>query len=121
MLEALLVLNVLKPKYVQRMSRTGVIFCLVYIMIISACLIMAYSTTDYKGNFVFLQLPLALQLAMLDTFGLYPLLKDISWIGAYFLIGIPTALLLYFLGALIDRCPCCPIKLEYKKYDYFEK
>ena len=64
---------------------------------------MAYSADgDYKGEFVFLQLPIVFQMAGLDALGLSHFLRDISWTGAYFLIGIPTFMFLYFLGFFID-------------------
>ena len=86
-----------------KLNRIGIIFCVVYALIILICFVMAYSATgDHKGEFVFLQLPIVFQMAALNSLGLSTFLRGISWIGLYLLIGIPTFLFLYFLGLFID-------------------
>ena len=85
------------------MSRIGTSLCLVYALIIFACLAFAYSADgDFKGQYVFLQLPIAFQMAGIDAIGLSSQLQNISWVGAYALLGLPTFFLLYFVGWAID-------------------
>jgi hypothetical protein len=68
-----------------------------------ACFAIAYSAEgDFKGQYVFLQLPLALQMAGIDAMGLSSELQNLSWIGAYALLGLPTLMILYFVGWMID-------------------
>ncbi|WP_020168775.1 MULTISPECIES: hypothetical protein [Methylotenera] len=87
----------------SKLNRVGVIFCIIYALIILACLAMAYSAgEDNKGVFVFLQLPIVFQMAAIHELGLSVFLREISWAGAYLLIGIPTFLLLYFVGFFIN-------------------
>ena len=85
------------------MSRIGISLCLVYALIIFVCFTFAYSADgDFKGQYVFLQLPIAFQMAGIDAIGLSSQLQNISWVGAYALLGLPTFFLLYFVGWAID-------------------
>ena len=85
------------------MSRIGIILCTIYAAIIAVCLALAFSADDHKGQYVFMQLPIALQMSGLDALGLLPLLRKVSWIGAYLLLALPSFMFLYLLGWLIDR------------------
>ena len=85
------------------MSRIGKILCLIYASIIIVCFAFAYSADgDFKGQYIFLQIPIVLQMAGIDAIGLSPKLQNLSWVGAYGLLGLPTFLLLYFVGWAID-------------------
>jgi hypothetical protein len=65
---------------------------------------LAYSAHgDLKGQFVLLQLPIAVQGYLLASLGFGPILKQLSWFTAYLLIGLPTFVVLYRLGWLIDQ------------------
>lgn len=91
------------------MSRIGKILCLIYALIIIGCFAVAYSADgDFKGQYVLLQLPLALQMAGINAIGLSPQLQNLSWVGAYVLLGLPTFLFLYFVGWVIDRRSSTP-------------
>jgi hypothetical protein len=59
---------------------------------------------DSKGAFVLLQLPLALQASLLQALGLGWLLERLSWSTAYVILGIPTLVLLYFVGKFPGKC-----------------
>ncbi|MNJ78484.1 hypothetical protein D3C77_762510 [compost metagenome] len=50
-----------------------------------------------------LQLPLALQLALLHELNVDRLLGNLSWIGGYLLIGLPTLALFYFAGWGLEK------------------
>jgi hypothetical protein len=84
------------------LSRIGIFFCTIYAAITVICLALAFSADDFKGQYVFMQLPIALQMAGLDMLGLIHLLRKVSWIGAYLLLALPSFIFLYFLGWLID-------------------
>jgi hypothetical protein len=84
------------------LSRIGFILCATYTTIIAICFALAFSADDFKGQYVFLQLPIALQMAALETFGLTHSLRDVSWTGAYLLLALPSLMFLYLLGWLID-------------------
>lgn len=87
------------------MSRIGKVLCLIYAVIIIVCFAVAFSAEgDLKGQYVFLQLPIALQMAGIHEIGLSSKLQNLSWVGAYVLLGLPTFLLLYFVGWAIDSC-----------------
>ena len=86
------------------MSRIGLSFCGLYAAAIAACIAFTFlGSADPKGNYVFLQLPIAPQSALVVSLGLAPLLQKISWSAAYILLAGPMFGLLYGLGALIDR------------------
>lgn len=86
------------------MSRIGLWLCGIYVAAIAACVGFVFlGNTDPKSNYVFLQLPIALQSAIVVKLGLGPLLKDVSWPTAYALLACPVFALLYGLGALVDR------------------
>jgi len=85
------------------MNRIGKILCLIYALIIVICIAFAYSSGgDFKGQYIFLQLPIVIQMAGIDAIGLSPKLQNLSWVGAYGLLGLPTFLFLYFIGLAID-------------------
>lgn len=85
------------------MSRIGVVLCALYAVVIAACFAFAYSAGgDFNGQFVFLQLPIALQGALLHEFGLGSFLGSLSLVVAYTVLGLPTFALLYLVGWLMD-------------------
>lgn len=87
------------------MSRIGLFLCALYATAIATCLAFAYDAgNDFKGQYVFLQLPIALQISLMQELGLISHLRHISWVAAYLLLGLPAFALLYFVGWLIDRC-----------------
>lgn len=72
-------------------SWTGIVFAALYLAVAILCIAGALSADgDDKGRFILLQLPLALQLALLHDLNLDRLLDDLSWTGGYLLIGLPT-------------------------------
>jgi hypothetical protein len=84
------------------MSKTGMAFCLIYMLIIILCCSLAlWADGDPKGQFVLLQLPLALQLGILHKIGLDTLLPN-SWFVGYLVIVPPTFAPLYCFGWFIE-------------------
>jgi len=85
------------------MSRIGKTLCLTYALIIAICIAFSYSADgDFKGQYVFLQLPIVIQMAGIDAIGLSPKLQNLSWVSAYGALCLPTFLFLYFVGWAID-------------------
>ncbi len=87
----------------RKISIVGVVFCAIYAFISLALIALAMSEADPKGKFVLLQLPIVLQMALVDSVGLEALLSGLSWPMAYLFLGLPTLLLLYFVGAQLQR------------------
>lgn len=86
----------------RRFSITGAVFAGIYLLTSAACVVMALSVDDSKGRFVFMQVPIALQTAVVPH-GALRMLEDISWPAAYAMFGLPTLLGLYFLGAALGK------------------
>lgn len=88
---------------VTLMSRVGLFLCALYAAVIVTCFAFAYGA-GIKGQYVILQLPIALQSSLLQEVGLASHIEHISWAAAYLLLGLPTIALLYYAGWLIERC-----------------
>jgi hypothetical protein len=87
------------------MSRVGLFLSALYAAVIVICLAFAYDAgSDFKGQYVFLQLPIALQSSLLQWLDHTSSIGHLSWAAAYLLFGLPTFALLYLVGWLIDRC-----------------
>ena len=85
------------------MSRLGLLLAGIYISLIVFCLTLAYSAgSDYKGHYVLMQLPIALQISLLHELGLSDTLRNSSWLSAYFLLAVPTCVVLYGIGFLME-------------------
>lgn len=85
------------------MSRLGLSLCALYLGIVGLCVWGSWGA-DVKGGFVLLQLPLAVQLALLETLDLGHIFHNASWISCYVLIGIPTLGFLYAVGWVVGKC-----------------
>ena len=86
------------------MSRLGLYFCAPYALFVAACIGFAImGNVHYQGQFIALQLPIALQLALADAFGLGQAASNIAWPDAWWVFITPAFLLLYASGALIER------------------
>lgn len=85
------------------MKKYSSILPAIYILTTTACVLYALSTADHKGRIVILQIPIALQAALVDQIGLGKLLEQMSWVTAYVALGIPTIGALYGIGHLIEK------------------
>ena len=86
------------------MSKVGIGLCVVYLAATACCVYSSLGAEgDPKGQFVLLQLPIALQLEALDAIGFRPVPGQLSWAGAYTLVVPPTLAGLYGLGWLFAR------------------
>ena len=79
-------------------SRFGIVLVMLYLILTVLTVLAAWYTGDDKGRFVLLQLPLALQMALLDTLGLMGWFAGLSWSAAYFVFVPATCICLYHLG-----------------------
>ena len=87
----------------MKINNIGLIFGLIYFVIVLVFVIWANTLSDPKSQFVILQLPLAVQMAGLHEMGILKYLTGMSWVGTYIFIGIPTLLFFYFIGCLFDK------------------
>jgi hypothetical protein len=86
-----------------KMSKTGVGFCLVYLVLTIICIIAGRNAKgDHKGRFVLLQAPIAFQSALADKLGVAKYLSRLSWFTAYILFLPPTLAVIYFAGFITE-------------------
>jgi hypothetical protein len=83
-----------------KFSIAGVCFAGFYGAVSAICVVLALSQADHKDRFVLLQLPIAVQMALLPENALR-MLEGLSWTGFYLLIGLPTLLVFYLLGSAL--------------------
>jgi hypothetical protein len=87
-----------------RASRVGLVLVSIYAFLTAIAVIAAWWTGDFKGQFVFVQLPIALQMALIMELmpsSLIAQLRDVSWGTAYLVIWPATALIFYAIGSFI--------------------
>ncbi len=85
-------------------SKTGAALVLCYVFITIACITTSLNAqSDSKGSFALLQLPIALQGALLHALGLGDFLTSLGWVSAYIVLGVPTIILLYIIGRFLGR------------------
>lgn len=86
------------------MSRLGLYCCAPYVLYIAVCFgYVALGDVDYQSQLLYLQLPIAPQRALAHWLGFDRTLEVISWPDAYALFMTPAVLLLYALGAMLQR------------------
>lgn len=86
------------------MSRLGLLLCAPYALFIVACVgIVSLAGGDDASQLVFLQLPISGQLALAHALGLDRALEFLAWPDAYGLFMTPVFILLYSVGALLER------------------
>lgn len=87
-----------------RLNRFGFALCIAYLLLTCVCLWAAYAIVgDLKGRFILLQLPIALQLALLDWLGFRGWINDWGWPIAYTVFIPFTLLILYCIGVVMTR------------------
>ena len=86
------------------MSRFGLLLCTPYALFLLVCVgIVSLAGGDDASQLTFLQLPIAGQLGLAQALGLGRVIRFLSWPEAYGLFVIPVFLLLYAIGALLER------------------
>ncbi|MEM8514090.1 hypothetical protein RCH14_003427 [Massilia sp. MP_M2] len=85
------------------MSRLGLLLCAPYAVFILACVgIVSLGAGDDASQLVFLQLPIAGQLVVVQALGLGRAIAFLSWPDAYGLLVMPVFVLLYAVGGLCE-------------------
>lgn len=85
--------------YLGYYNKTGVALCAIYLLLTGLCLWATYSGgPDFKGQFVILQLPIALQLGLLDFVGFCAFTHNLSWLTGYLILAPLTY---YFCMVLV--------------------
>jgi hypothetical protein len=87
---------------IRELSRTGIIFTILYVLLCIVCVIWSLFITDPKGNYVILQIPVVLQHGALLGLGMTHLLSGMSWTSMYFFLGTPMILFIYYLGKFTE-------------------
>ena len=86
------------------MSRLGLLLCTPYAMFLFVCVgIVSLTGGDAGSQLAFLQMPIAGQLGLAQALGLGCVIRFLSWPEAYGLFVMPVFLLLYAIGALLER------------------
>lgn len=93
----------------MKLSKLSKILVSIYLVLTGICVIFALTGSDYKGRFVFLQLPIALpmplQFDLLELFGISPkIMQDSifnSWIFCYLFYSSLTIIFLIIIGEMI--------------------
>lgn len=89
-------------------NKLGVFFSVFYIVTSVLCVVYAFDPVyDEKSRFVLLQLPVAVQTAVLlplfNSIGYLDPLLDMSWVQAYALCVLPFIFVLYFSGVFLSK------------------
>lgn len=93
----------------NRFSRLGLLLAGLYLLLSGLCVAASLaSSDDHKGSFVLLQLPIAFQILLAQAMGLGYALRHLDWVGAYVLLALPTLIVLYGIGAFIDKLAVRP-------------
>ena len=83
----------------MRVSRLGVVFCLIYLVPTIVCVVTALASGDPKSRFVLLQLPIGRQMRLLHWMGFNSeSFYGLSWPVLYLLLGTPIVVVLYCIG-----------------------
>lgn len=86
------------------MSKYGIAFCLTYLLAILVCLgFVLTAHGDPKGQFVFAQIPIALQGSLAAGLGLGSALARLSWPEACLYLAGSTFVLFYAVGWVITK------------------
>jgi len=87
----------------RRFNRLGLSLCAIYLALTLILVLAALSADgDPKGHFVLLQLPIALQLAVVDLLGLTNHMREWSFPVAYSVFVPATCIALYASGIAIS-------------------
>ena len=94
---------VMPLKQYKYLSKIGIIFTLSYCLITVVCLTICLGSDNNKGQYIFLQLPITLQMGVLSTLGLNKFLISLNWFSAYIIFWIPSVIFLYFMGWTLSQ------------------
>ena len=83
-------------------STTGIVLVTIYFATSIGLVVCAETLSDPKSKFLFLQLPIVLQHALLVELDLNNLLRGVSWPFAYLALVPPMCVILYLIGRLLE-------------------
>jgi hypothetical protein len=80
------------------MNKIGGSLCFLYLMTSIVCILLAFNVHgDFKGEFILLQLPIAMQLALLDSIGMRSLILHLpSTVTYFFIVFSPHYVFIYW-------------------------
>lgn len=94
--------TVKRQKKGMRITKTGIVFCSLYLIASGGCVIWAQFISDPKGKYIILQMPVVLQHGLLLAFDATQSLKDMNWAEVYLVLGVPMLVFLVLLGFFIE-------------------
>ena len=83
-------------------STTGVVLVTTYLATSIGLGVYAQTLNDPKSKFLFLQLPIVLQHALLVELDLNNLLRGVSWPFTYLALVPPMCVILYLIGRFLE-------------------
>ena len=87
----------------RRLNLLGIFLCLMYLALTLLLVWASRSEGDPKGQFVLLQLPIALQLGVVDSLGLAKYMREWSYPVAYSVFLPAACIILYAFGVGVTR------------------
>ena len=89
-------------KMLKNLSTTGIVLVTIYLATTIGLVAYAQTLSDPKSKFLFLQLPIVLQHALLMELDLNNLLRGVSWPFTYLALVPPMCVILYLIGRLFE-------------------
>lgn len=86
----------------KNLSTTGIVLVAIYLATSIGLVAYAQTLSDPKSKFLFLQLPIVLQHALLVELDLNNLLRGVSWPFTYLALVPPMCVILYLIGRLLE-------------------
>lgn len=86
----------------MRITKTALALCCLYLIVSFCFVIWAQFVSDPKGKYIFLQMPVVLQHGLLLAFDTTRILKNMSWVEIYLVLGLPMLGFLVLVGSLIE-------------------
>ena len=86
----------------KNLSTTGIVLVTIYVGTSIGLVAYAQTLSDPKSKFLFLQLPVVLQHALLVKLDLNNLLRGVSWPSTYLALVPPMCVILYLIGRFLE-------------------
>lgn len=93
----------------MQLSRAGACLALLYVVPTVICIVIGLCSDDYKSQYVWLQIPVALQMAALHSMGVLEHFTGLTWPGLYLLACLPVIAGLYGVGYVLGLLVTCSI------------
>ena len=86
----------------KSLSTTVIVLVTIYVATSIGLVAYAQTLSDPKSKFLFLQLPIVLQHALLVELDLNNLLRGVSWPSTYLALVPPVCVILYLIGRFLE-------------------